>query len=132
MTTSLHKRLAYLALASLLVFLGLASRSYDHLLPNIIAIHIGDMLWAMMIYCGMRFLFASKSPLLAVFLSLSFCFIIEFSQLYQAEWINSIRETTIGALILGRGFLLVDLWRYTLGIAFAFLMDLILIKHLKP
>ena len=45
-----------------------------------------------------------------------FSYLIEISQLYQGEWINSIRDTTLGALILGHGFLFSDLICYTIGI----------------
>ena len=34
---------------------------------------------------------------------------VEESQLYHASWIDSIRGTTLGALVLGHGFLWSDL-----------------------
>ena len=40
---------------------------------------------------------------------------VELSQIYQAEWINAIRDTRIGGLILGFGFKGSDLLCYTLG-----------------
>ncbi|WP_309145332.1 ribosomal maturation YjgA family protein [Paenibacillus mendelii] len=52
-----------------------------------------------------------------------FCLFIECSQLYQAGWINDIRATVIGALILGKGFLAVDLVRYAAGIGAAYGLD---------
>lgn len=55
--------------------------------------------------------------------SLMFSFGIEFSQLYQAEWINSIRATILGGLILGKGFLWIDLVRYTVGITLSYGLD---------
>jgi len=42
-------------------------------------------------------------------------FAVEVSQLYHAEWIDGIRETRLGALTLGSGFLWSDLVCYTLG-----------------
>ena len=48
--------------------------------------------------------------------ALAFSFAIEFSQLYQADWINALRRTTLGGLILGYGFLWSDLVCYTVGI----------------
>lgn len=33
-----------------------------------------------------------------------FLFVIEFSQLYHAEWIDQIRDTSLGGLVLGYGF----------------------------
>lgn len=48
---------------------------------------------------------------------------MEFSQLYQGDWINTIRDTSLGALILGKGFLGVDLIRYSIGIVIAYVID---------
>ena len=81
----------------------------------------------MMVYFGFRFLLVRKSLWTAVLLSLLFSFGIEFSQLYQADWINAIRHTMLGALVLGKGFLFADLVRYTVGIIIAALLDKI--KH---
>lgn len=106
------------------MFLGLASRRYASNLPLFIADNAGDALWAMMIYFGFRFLFPKRSPNFALIGSILFSFGIEFSQTYQAEWIQTLRSTTLGALVLGKGFLLVDLIRYTTGIFIGCLLDL--------
>ena len=124
-----YQRIAYLISAFFLILLGLASRAYAPYLPSLVAEHSGDIIWAMMVYCGIRALLAFRPPHLSLLISIIFCFTIEFSQLYQAAWITAIRETTLGALILGRGFLLVDLFRYTVGIGIAFFIDLLIIKR---
>ncbi|SEN36439.1 DUF2809 domain-containing protein [Paenibacillus sp. OV219] len=103
--------------------LGLAVRRYPEALPGWIAEHAGDALWASMIYFGFRFCFHKQSLRAAAIVSLCFCFADEFSQLYQADWINQVRETTLGALLLGHGFLIVDLFRYTVGIGVAYSVD---------
>lgn len=98
------------------MILGICSRKYGGYLPEIISKYSGDILWALMVYLGFGFLF-SKSLIKNIALSsLLFSFSIEISQLYQAHWINVIRETTLGALILGHGFLFSDLICYTAGI----------------
>ncbi|MFB3167256.1 DUF2809 domain-containing protein [Neobacillus sp. 179-C4.2 HS] len=109
------------------ILLGLASRKYSHLLFSFLAENAGDVLWAMMVYFGFRFLFLKKSMVAAVFFSFVFSFGIEFSQLYQEDWINQIRGTILGALILGKGFLTVDLIRYTIGIVIASTLDRVMI-----
>ena len=48
-------------------------------------------------------------------ISILICFLIEFSQLYHAEWIDAIRQTRLGGLILGFGFLWSDLVSYAIG-----------------
>ncbi|WP_312886526.1 ribosomal maturation YjgA family protein [Paenibacillus foliorum] len=105
------------------IVLGLSSRAFSDLLPVFVTRHFGDGLWASMIYYGFRFLMVDKKLSLAFGMSILFCFAIECSQLYQAEWINGIRSTLLGSLVLGRGFLIVDLIRYTVGIILSFLID---------
>ncbi|GBF72543.1 hypothetical protein PA598K_00799 [Paenibacillus sp. 598K] len=120
---SLRRRLLYLLVIIVVILLGLGSRRYAEHLPPFVGVHVGDALWAAMIYFGFRFLRPQSGLRHAAALSLLFCFAIELSQLYQAEWINDIRSTTLGGLILGRGFLVVDLVRYTAGIACVALLD---------
>lgn len=131
MKSIIHFRITYLALTFLMIVLGLASRKYDYLLIEFVANNAGDTLWAAMVYFGARFIFVTKPPLISLSISLIFCFGIEFSQLYEGQWINSIRQNTIGALIFGRGFLIEDLWRYTLGVGIAYLLDALWNKFLK-
>lgn len=121
-------RIFYLTAIIITILLGLASRKYSSLIWEFVALNAGDILWAMMVYFGLRFLLNSKSMLLAAFLSFLFSFGIEFSQLYQAGWLNQIRDTLIGGLILGKGFLLVDLVRYSIGIFSAVIIDRLTVK----
>lgn len=128
MNQTFRNQLTYLALTFLMILLGLASRIYGYLLFDVLELNAGDALWAAMVYFGVRFILVTRPPKFSLLVSLIFCFAIEFSQIYQGEWINSIRGTTLGALILGRGFLIVDLWRYTLGVSIAYVLDMILKK----
>ena len=47
---------------------------------------------------------------------------VEISQLYHAPWIDSIRQTTLAALILGFGFLWSDLVCYAAGVSLGILI----------
>ncbi|WP_308161966.1 DUF2809 domain-containing protein [Bacillus sp. ISL-75] len=122
-------RKTYLIYAVAVIFLGVASRKYSPYLPLFLAENAGDALWAMMVYFGFRFLLARKHILQSILFSLLFSFSIEFSQLYQADWINQIRSTWFGALVLGKGFLTVDLIRYTVGILLASFLDQLIFRH---
>ncbi|WP_019156549.1 ribosomal maturation YjgA family protein [Robertmurraya massiliosenegalensis] len=124
-----NKRLIYIVATILCMILGLASRKIAHLLPLFVAENAGDMIWAMMIYFGFRFLLIQKNLFTTVVISFLFCFCIEFSQLYQASWINQIRRTVVGGLILGKGFLTIDLIRYSVGIITAAILDRIYILY---
>ena len=52
----------------------------------------------------------------------------ELSQLYQAAWINQIRATTIGRLVLGSAFSWLDLLAYTVGVGLCNAIEVILLK----
>jgi len=77
----------------------------------------GDALWALLIFLGIRFVLIRVSILRVTLVSLTFCFAVEFSQLYHAPWIDSIRATRLGALALGSGFNAPDLIAYAIGVA---------------
>ena len=85
----------------------------------------------MMVYFGFRFLLVRKSLVLAIWLSFIFSFAIEFSQLYQGDWMKQIRATSFGALIFGKGFLTVDLLRYAVGIILGAFLDKIVLVFSK-
>lgn len=87
------------------------------------------MIWAAMVYFGFRFLLIRKPLQWSFVACLLFSFLIEFSQLYQSDWANEIRQTTLGALVLGQGFLTVDLIRYSLGAVIAYASDALLYKQ---
>lgn len=100
------------------VVLGLASRgTLSAGLPDFVTRYAGDTLWALMAYLGVGFLFPRMAPLRAGFIGLGLSFAIELSQLYQADWLNVIRTTGLGALVLGRRFLWSDLACYFVGCA---------------
>lgn len=117
-------RVVYIVAVFVVMALGLGSRAYADVLPVFVAEHFGDALWACMIYYGFRTCYAHKKISFSLWCSLAFCFAIEASQLYQADWIKHLRETTLGALVLGKGFLTADLVRYTAGAFVAALLDL--------
>ncbi|WP_331457300.1 ribosomal maturation YjgA family protein [Bacillus sp. FJAT-22090] len=125
-----NMRILYLIAIAITILLGIASRKWGLLLMPFLALNAGDVLWAMMVYFGFRFLLAHKRTLTVVMLSFLFSFCVEFSQLYQEDWINQIRGTSLGALILGKGFLTEDLIRYTAGIIFATVLDKMAIKFI--
>jgi hypothetical protein len=56
-------------------------------------------------------------------LALAFSAAIELSQLYHAPWIDSIRQTTLGGLVLGFGFVWSDLACYAAGVVLGILVE---------
>lgn len=123
-------RLPYLFAFLITMILGYSSRSFAAMLPTFVAEHFGDALWAGMIYFGFRFVWVAKRLGIAVIASFVFSFAIETSQLYQADWIQAIRSHPLGALVLGNGFLALDLVRYSAGIAVAWFIDSCILNKL--
>ncbi|WP_125717339.1 DUF2809 domain-containing protein [Pseudoalteromonas rubra] len=119
MSTPRRSIFLYSGLAIITMLLGLLSRSSLLELPDILTLYAGDTLWAMMVFwlfCCVR---RGMRTVGIALLALGFAFAIEFSQLYQAQWLNDIRHTRLGGLILGFGFKGSDLVCYTLGILMA-------------
>ena len=83
----------------------------------------GDALWGLMIYFLLTTIANNLSILKAVILSLLICFIVEFSQMYHAPWIDHLRSNSLGALVLGQGFLWSDLICYSVGVLIGFSVD---------
>jgi hypothetical protein len=77
----------------------------------------GDALWALLIFLGFRCVLIRASILRVTLVALAFCFAVEFSQLYHAPWIDSVRNTRLGMLALGSTFNAPDLIAYAVGVA---------------
>ena len=82
-----------------------------------------------MIYVLTRIFFINKKALFIASTSLLLCYSIEFSQLYQAEWIIAVRKTLFGRYVLGQGFLWSDILAYTFGILVAFVFERIILEN---
>lgn len=119
----IRERLIYFLAVMMTMAAGLASRHFGDRLPDWVHEHSGDALWAGMIYFGVRMVWPRRSLVWAMSLSCVFCWMIEFSQLIQTPWLIEIRSTVWGALVLGHGFLVIDLIRYTVGILCMVMID---------
>ena len=108
--------LIQLALIALAAILGIGSRRYAHALPGFIAAYAGDTLWALAAFGGIGLVLPRASTRTVVLLAMILSIAVELSQLYHAPWIDSIRQATLGGLILGFGFLWSDLACYAAGV----------------
>lgn len=124
-----RKRYLYIIAAMIVVFLGLASRKLSGNLPEILNMYLGDALWALMIYLFVAVIFKTPSIKWVAISSLLFCYLIELSQLYHAFWIDGIRNTRLGGLILGFGFLWSDILAYTMGVGIGILIEWMIYKY---
>lgn len=85
-------------------------------------------MWALMVFFGFAVLFNRWPTETIVLATLLFSFGIEISQLYHAPWIDNVRATRLGGLVLGFGFVWSDLLCYSVGIAVGVLAE----KYLIP
>lgn len=111
------RRLFYSAAGLVTMLAGLGSRKFRGALPTSVAPYAGDTLWALMLFLLVSAMLARSAIAIRAAISLGLAFAVEFSQLYHAPWIDSIRQTTLGGLVLGSGFLGSDLICYSVGIA---------------
>ncbi|WP_276576039.1 DUF2809 domain-containing protein [Oceanirhabdus seepicola] len=111
-----RNRLVYVFFIIIVMGLGLASRKWGYMLPEVISKYSGDTLWAIMVFLIMGFIFKDKPIWMTAAFAIAFSGSIEISQLYHGEFIDSIRGTRLGGLVLGYGFLWSDIVCYIIGI----------------
>jgi hypothetical protein len=119
-------QITYSLLIIFTIVIGLLSRHY-----TFIPLFIGDVLWATLVYFLFRFIFINKPIKTIIIYSLVFSYAIEFSQLYTAPWIERIRQTLFGKLVLGSVFCWGDLVSYTVGIIIGVIIGLFVQQHTK-
>jgi hypothetical protein len=107
----------YAVLVVVVMAAGLLWRSRFMPLPPFAAKYGGDALWALMVFVGLGALLPRVSTVMLALLALGFAWSVEFSQIYHAPWIDALRATLPGRLILGSVFNWPDLPAYALGIA---------------
>lgn len=120
-----RNRIWYGELVIVTMMLGILSRKIPGL-PEFIATYSGDTLWALMVFLGIAFVFKNVSIKYVMLMAFVVAFGIELSQLYHAPWIDAIRATTLGGLVLGYGFLWSDLVCYSVGILIGGIIELLM------
>lgn len=108
-----------------ILILGPLSRKFEF-----IPVFIGDALCTVMVFVVIRCLMLQSRIIIIGALSLLISFLVEISQLYKAAWIIAIRNTSIGGMILGRGFRWDDMLVYTLAAIFCTIAGFMVEKKL--
>lgn len=118
-----RNRTWYVVVGVGVVALGLASRRYPAALPGFLAQYSGDTLWAVMVFIGIGLLAPRWSSWRVAVAALGFSYAIEVSQFYHAPWIDNLRGTSLGGLVLGYGFLWSDIACHTVGVALSVMVE---------
>ncbi|MBX9579999.1 MAG: DUF2809 domain-containing protein [Gemmataceae bacterium] len=106
------------AAAAAVVALGLLSRhpAVRPHLSGFVAEYAGDTLWALLVFLLVGIVRPRWPTVRAGAVALGFAFAVEFSQLLHAPWLDALRRTTAGHLVLGDTFIPSDLICYTVGV----------------
>lgn len=92
-------------------------------LPRVPRDVVGDALWAMMIAWWLGAIMPATTSRVRALVALALCFAVETSQLHHTPWLDALRATTPGHLVLGSGFDPRDFAAYAAGVAAAFLLE---------
>ena len=103
------------------IALGLLSRR--HALPGLLAEHTGDALYASAVFFGLALLWPAARAVPLAVAAAALAFAVEFSQLLDWPWLVEIRRHRFGALVLGQGFVWLDLVSYLVGAIGAAVLD---------
>ena len=114
-------RVQTLPLLLLWVALGLGSRRRG--LPEFSILYVGDVLWGTFFFSLFAFALPRASRACLFCAALSTTEAIELSQLYHAAWIDGIRDTRFGGLLLGHDFSWHDVICVAVGAALGVLVD---------
>lgn len=127
----MKQRLAYLGAGVGVVGIGLLWRSNLLALPVFLRKYGGDAWWAVLVYLLIRAAAPGAELLRSAGCALAFSFVIEFSQIYHAVWIDGLRATRLGALVIGSVFNPPDLMAYAVGIGLVWVGDSLVVARRK-
>lgn len=118
-----RSRFVYAGLAALTVVCGLATRPLRRVIAPELAENLGDVLWAVSVYLLIAFVWRRQRSGRIALAALMISVAVECSQLFHAPWIEAIRKTTLGGLVIGWGFAWGDLAAYASGIMGCVLLE---------
>ncbi|MBI4645558.1 MAG: DUF2809 domain-containing protein [Bacteroidia bacterium] len=120
------KFIIYLLLAVLTGAIGIASRKFGDYIPDFFAKYTGDTPWACAGYFFLRMLFPNWKKIYSALTAFIISVVVECSQLFHPLWLDKVRNTIIGALLLGFGFKWSDFICYISGIILGILIEKII------
>ncbi len=127
-----RSRLRNAILTLLVIAAGLLWRSGFVPLPSFLNKYGGDALWALVVFVGLGIVFDRTSTRQLALGSVGISWAVEFSQLYHAPWIDAVRSTLPGRLILGTTFNWPDLTAYVLGVAIGAGAEFLFLRRATP
>lgn len=128
--TENHNRSRFLQVLFLIIVVtaGLASRKYPQLLPACLGKYPGDALWALAAFVLWGLILPRATTMIIALLAFLTSFLDEISQLYHAPWIDAIRNTTAGHVILGYSFSWYDTLAYAVGVLLGIIIEIVILR----
>ena len=132
--TEKYNRSRFLQVLLLIIVIaaGLASRKYPQLFPSCLGKYPGDALWALAAFVLWGLILPQATTMKVAGLAFLTSFLDEVSQLYHAPWIDAIRNTTPGHIILGYSFAWYDILAYVVGILAGIILESLIRFFTKP
>jgi hypothetical protein len=109
-------RAIHAVLIAVTIPLGLASRVNSLPMPDLVREYGGDVLSAVCIFFGVRFVLHRRSIWNSAVIAYVVCVLIELQQLITWSPLRRLREETPLDILLGHGFLWSDLVCYAVGV----------------
>ncbi|MCE3282695.1 MAG: hypothetical protein K0Q66_1432 [Chitinophagaceae bacterium] len=114
------RRLLFFILFVFCIWFALLTRSHAAWFPGVIAEFGGDIFWAAGFLFLVKTIFLRKPDWKLAIISYLLGVFVELQQLLQFSWLVAIRDTQLGAKMLGIVFVWTDLVCYAIGILLAF------------
>lgn len=127
----MRRRLIYLLVAIACIAVGLLFRAPGLGLPREVAKYGGSMLWAAMVYFGLRVIAPRAAVWIVALVAAVLVALGEATQLISMPGFDEFRATMIGHLIFGRTFAVEDIAAYWVGIALAAAADAMVMRRRK-
>lgn len=124
-----RKRSLQVLILLLVIAAGLASRKYPQVLPSFLGKYPGDALWALAAFVLWGLILPKASTTHVALLAILTSVIDELSQLYHAPWIDAIRSTTLGHLLLGFSFSWFDILAYMVGVLMGIILEMVVYRR---
>ncbi len=81
-----------------------------------------------MVFCCWRIVLVLRPLKTVALVTLITSFLVEFSQILSFDWLVRLRSTFLGHMLLGQGFLWIDLLAYTIGIIVIYIITVFIEK----
>lgn len=120
-----YRQIGLVVAANLVIILGLSLRAFGYRLglSFLIVKYGGSLLWGAMVYLLIAATLPRQKTGIVWPLATTLAIAVELLRLVHTPWLDAFRETTAGALLLGKVFSLWNILAYTLGITLAALIS---------